>query len=1010
MTSPSQRHPSRKVRIALAVMAGLFLAFLALWLVRVPVAEWAIEGAADDAGLGPAEVEVSRMGLSGAAFSLSRSAAGSIDRVEMDYRLFRLLVGSVDRVRVEGADLRFTWKDGALSPRIGGDGGPLILPVSRVEIAGSSITVTTANGPVTAQLDGVLLGDAGLSADLGISVLAPQGRIVGRIAGTAQPDGTVAGTFALTSGDLSIGSVTANGLSGALRVSATEDGSQSIDGSFSFQEIASGATPLGSGRLNASLLQPGNVLALSLDSTPLQMKLRADGAEPAKGVPFEVEGTAAANFLGSLAGATDPAEGHIRFEATGTSPPTAGLDKVTQLGLGDWLRHGTMNGDLSGSVRSLNIPDGLGLADAELAMRLALADGRLTLTAPRTLTITGLELADAVADPDSLLSHPTSLRVSPEADRALLSIVPSENGHTALLAMGLALKSSDLELEGTWRGEASLQAGHWSASAKDAAATGTFSISGETALSMGEDLSASAAGLIMSGSYHTDGAVNRLEAERAILTLQGAKAGAGIASAEPLRLALKPGARLVEDRTTGSMTVKGDISPFRWTLSLPEEEPAPEETADGKADSSPAGEPDAPPTLLLAARNGVIDVDETGARLRLERASLGLPDSGIAADGVTLAVVRTQGRTDARLAIADLHSTAEPALFPSLRSRVHARLTGGDANFTISLDSPEETISFAGEGNHDLDTGRGSAAFTLQPIDLSSKGVLEKLSPLLAARVSAGTGTVSGSGAIHWGDGAPPGTLSLNFKDVGLKSDTFSMSSLNGQVRLESLLPVATSPGQHLTATFDVPAVGKVPLNAKFRLDPDQLVLEHVTADLFGGTFETKDAVFDAVTGNGSMNLQIAEMNLETALAVIDLEELKGTGRIGGTLPLRVEDGRISVDAGKLQSAGPGVVKVDVGAVSDQLSAYGENVDLAFRALKDFHYDTLTIEADKSFAGTGKALFHLEGNNPAVMEGQPFVFNITLETDFDYLTGLLTQLSGVANRALGWGVRELENR
>ena len=57
--------------------------------------------------------------------------------------------------------------------------------------------------------------------------------------------------------------------------------------------------------------------------------------------------------------------------------------------------------------------------------------------------------------------------------------------------------------------------------------------------------------------------------------------------------------------------------------------------------------------------------------------------------------------------------------------------------------------------------------------------------------------------------------------------------------------------------------------------------------------------------------------------------------------------------------------------------------------------------------GAGKALFHLEGESPAVMSGQPFVFNISLETDFDYLAALLLQLSGITSSALGWGAGEL---
>ena len=100
-------------------------------------------------------------------------------------------------------------------------------------------------------------------------------------------------------------------------------------------------------------------------------------------------------------------------------------------------------------------------------------------------------------------------------------------------------------------------------------------------------------------------------------------------------------------------------------------------------------------------------------------------------------------------------------------------------------------------------------------------------------------------------------------------------------------------------------------------------------------------------------------------------------------------------------------MQIGASSVTEQLKSYGPDVDLAFRVLSDFHYQRLRIDADKTLLGSGKAMFHLEGDNPAVMNRQPFVFNIGLETDFDYLAKLLLELSATSNRALGWGAGEI---
>jgi hypothetical protein len=74
-------------------------------------------------------------------------------------------------------------------------------------------------------------------------------------------------------------------------------------------------------------------------------------------------------------------------------------------------------------------------------------------------------------------------------------------------------------------------------------------------------------------------------------------------------------------------------------------------------------------------------------------------------------------------------------------------------------------------------------------------------------------------------------------------------------------------------------------------------------------------------------------------------------------------------------------------------------------ALTDFHYETLALEIEKRATGEGTILLHLKGNNPAVMAGRPFVFNIGLESNFDRLADYallaLSSAQNVLRRAAG---------
>ena len=374
--------------------------------------------------------------------------------------------------------------------------------------------------------------------------------------------------------------------------------------------------------------------------------------------------------------------------------------------------------------------------------------------------------------------------------------------------------------------------------------------------------------------------------------------------------------------------------------------------------------------------------------------------------GIAATITKAGDATSIKASIAELRGTGEPALFSTLKATVDTRIAGSKATFSASLTGAGKVLSLTAKGAHDLDSGKGNTSVVLKPIDLSG-GTVKELSPKLAVGLVEATGTVSGDGTVYWGENSQPGTLSMTLKDVGMRNDSLKLSKVNGALHLDSLTPLTTTGAQRIAGVLQLPFDAPGPFDVTFRLEPEKLVLEHASMSVLDGHFETTDAEINAATGDGRIDLKVSDVNLETAFGVLDLEQLKGTGRIGGMLPLRLEGGKVSVEKGHLESSVPGTLQVGVEKLADQLQAYGENVDMAFRALTDFHYDRMVIDADKPFSGAGKAMFRLEGNNPKVMDGQPFVFNISLETDFDYLTRLVLELSGAANTALGWGAREL---
>ena len=114
---------------------------------------------------------------------------------------------------------------------------------------------------------------------------------------------------------------------------------------------------------------------------------------------------------------------------------------------------------------------------------------------------------------------------------------------------------------------------------------------------------------------------------------------------------------------------------------------------------------------------------------------------------------------------------------------------------------------------------------------------------------------------------------------------------------------------------------------------------------------------------------------------------------------MRLAEGAVGVVGGALASRGPGVLRYSGQGLPERLAAREDTVGLALQALSDFRYERLAISVDKALAGPGSAILRVEGANPAVLEGYPFVFNIDLSTDFNRLVALILEGLGQSQAA-----------
>jgi hypothetical protein len=152
-----------------------------------------------------------------------------------------------------------------------------------------------------------------------------------------------------------------------------------------------------------------------------------------------------------------------------------------------------------------------------------------------------------------------------------------------------------------------------------------------------------------------------------------------------------------------------------------------------------------------------------------------------------------------------------------------------------------------------------------------------------------------------------------------------------------------------------------------------------------GGIVRTRGVLDPTGGAAADGSVQLRSVDLKQLLELIGVEGLNGTGRITGTVPVRLRDGKVTVADGLLNAEGPGVLRYQGTALQEQLSARADTVGTVAQVLSDFRYKKLSMTLNKAPEGMGTILLHMEGANPSVLEGHPFAFNISLESDFHKL-------------------------
>jgi len=353
----------------------------------------------------------------------------------------------------------------------------------------------------------------------------------------------------------------------------------------------------------------------------------------------------------------------------------------------------------------------------------------------------------------------------------------------------------------------------------------------------------------------------------------------------------------------------------------------------------------------------------------------------------------------------NLRDTASPALFNPLQVSASGQLNKQRLNFKLATHLLKGPQVMQAQGMHSLKTGKGHVSLTIPQLNFDNNKLKPSdFTPSLSI-IEETTGTISGQSHITWSlsDLKTKGRLALS--DLSIRTDTVSVKGIKANLQLSNLWPPRTSKAQTIQikeissgVAFDAPKI-------RFSIKGATLNVHKLDAGFLGGNINVQDMVVDPNTKLHKLILNLNHLDLTKLFSLIELEGLAGTGKMTGTLPITISGDDITLKDGLLISDGPGVLQFRSAKAKQALAGAGEQVELLLSVLTDFHYDKLSLTLKRERSHDAYVGLHIEGRNPAVMDGRAFNLNINLEGNVDPLLATILEGYRLSDRAIRASLR-----
>ncbi len=262
----------------------------------------------------------------------------------------------------------------------------------------------------------------------------------------------------------------------------------------------------------------------------------------------------------------------------------------------------------------------------------------------------------------------------------------------------------------------------------------------------------------------------------------------------------------------------------------------------------------------------------------------------------------------------------------------------------------------------------------LQPVMLSDR---------LRGFFTYATGRVEGAADFIITRGKLAGTGRFAANEFGFQTTRFGrVEGINGEISFNDLLALTTPPDQTVRIRRINPGVPLENGEMVFQLlGPRSARLQTARFPFAGGQLLISPATWTIGGDKQIVQVEASKIELAELISALKLPDIEARGTVSGRFPIEIANSSVYVRGASLKVDERGGQLSYTGDIGDAAATQNEKVALAFEALKDFRYTILELGLDGDVSDEMLVTMRIIGNNPDVLDGQMFDFNIGVASD-----------------------------